>query len=95
MLQKYTPDQSAWQTGKRGIAETFDGAWGLCLAHPEKGSQGPQKNPGGQAESPRAQGTGGVSLTCVSGEQDGAGGHEHGNMSLAGRGGMEAGSWCC
>lgn len=95
MLQKYTLDQSTWQTGKRGMAKTFDGTWGFCLAHPAEQRWGTHKIPGSQAGSPRAEGTGGESLTRISGEWDGAREHESGNMSLAGRDGMEVGSWCC
>lgn len=93
MLKKYTVDQSAWQTGKRGTAKTFYDTWGLCLAHPAKGRWEPQKIPSSLAGFPQAQRTGGRSLTHVSGKQDSTGGHECRNVSLAGRDGMEVCSW--
>lgn len=55
-LQKYTLDQSTWQTGKRGTAKTFDGTWGFCLAHPAEQRWGTQKIPGSQAGSPGPRG---------------------------------------
>jgi len=95
MLRKYTLDQSAEQTGKRGMDETSDSAWSLCLEHPAEGSWGLQKTSRGQAGSPWAQGGGEGSLTCIFGGRDGAGVREQGNTALAEREGIEVGSWCC
>lgn len=56
---------------------------------------GYSENPWQPGRVPRAKGTGGESLTHISGEWDGDREHESENMSLAGRDGMEVGSWCC